>query len=340
MLELFLIASVASVLGIRAFLAATGYPQIGGDGLHIAHMLWGGLFMLVALVMLFSLMGIVATRIAAILGGIGFGTFIDELGKFITSDNDYFYQPTIGLIYIIFVALALFIAGVRRRGHLSRQETLANALHRLVDATDGRLDVDSKRHIAELLDQLDPDDPLVASLRRYVDGLEPEQTADVRFYFRIKARLIELYRSLVMRRVFVLGITGAFVFFSLFQLVFVGAALMARGFFGAEPTEEETFVALAEAISVTVTSVMVAIGALQATRLRLSAFRWFERAVLVNIFVTQVFRFFASELSAVLGLSLDILVYIALRFMIQREQEMAERTEFPATNEAPLERTP
>ena len=45
LLELFLVAAVCAVLGIRAFLAAAGYPQIGGSGLHIAHMLWGGGFM-------------------------------------------------------------------------------------------------------------------------------------------------------------------------------------------------------------------------------------------------------------------------------------------------------
>ena len=104
LLELFLVAAVCSVLGIRAFLAAAGYPQLGGDGLHIAHMLWGGVFMLVAFILLFTFLGGALDRLAAILAGVGFGTFIDELGKFVTSDNDYFYEPTIGLIYVIFVA--------------------------------------------------------------------------------------------------------------------------------------------------------------------------------------------------------------------------------------------
>ena len=43
----FFVAAAASFVGTRAYLALTGYPQIGGHGLHISHLLWGGLLMLV-----------------------------------------------------------------------------------------------------------------------------------------------------------------------------------------------------------------------------------------------------------------------------------------------------
>jgi len=52
LVEAFLIAAVVAVLTLRTFLAATGYPQVGGSRLHIAHLLYGGLGMLVAIMML------------------------------------------------------------------------------------------------------------------------------------------------------------------------------------------------------------------------------------------------------------------------------------------------
>ena len=40
LVDSFVVAAVVSFLGIRAFLTLTGFPSIGGGGLHIAHMLW------------------------------------------------------------------------------------------------------------------------------------------------------------------------------------------------------------------------------------------------------------------------------------------------------------
>ena len=42
LLEGFLVAAATAFAGIRIYLALTGYPQLGGHGLHIAHLLWGG----------------------------------------------------------------------------------------------------------------------------------------------------------------------------------------------------------------------------------------------------------------------------------------------------------
>jgi hypothetical protein len=105
LLDAFLISAVATVIVIRIFLEATGYPQLGGGGLHIAHVLWGGLGMLVAIVLLLLYISPTTRLIAALAGGAGFGAFVDELGKFVTSDNDYFFKPTAAILYALFVVL-------------------------------------------------------------------------------------------------------------------------------------------------------------------------------------------------------------------------------------------
>lgn len=96
--DTFTLAGIASIVIIRGFLFVTGFPKIGDEAYHIAHILWGGLFLTVAL--LASLLS-QANRLAiALVGGIGFGFFIDEIGKFVTTDNNYFYDGAFFLMYV------------------------------------------------------------------------------------------------------------------------------------------------------------------------------------------------------------------------------------------------
>src|ERR1700687_3584082 len=77
LLETFLVSAVAAFLGVRFFLGVTGYPRLGGGGLHISHMLWGGALMVAAVLLLLGYLGERIRRAAAVLAGIGFGLFID-----------------------------------------------------------------------------------------------------------------------------------------------------------------------------------------------------------------------------------------------------------------------
>ncbi len=205
-LEGFLVAAVAAVLVIRFFLELTGYPQLGGHGLHIAHMLWGGLLMLAALVLMLAFLGKHVQHLAAIVAGIGFGTFIDELGKFITSDNDYFFQPTMALIYATFVLLFLAFRAIEPRELLSEQERLVNAIDLLKEAIIAG-DAGAQRERA--LDLLGPSagaSPLVPVLRAAIERAPlaapaPTRTRDVHLGFATRSSPSSCYTRSVRWRV-------------------------------------------------------------------------------------------------------------------------------------------
>src|SRR4051794_2306526 len=121
--------------------------------------------MLVAIGLVLSYMGPKILRAGAVLGGIGFGFFIDELGKFITADNDYFFKPAAGVIYLLFVLLFFFTRWLRRQRDLTQKESLVNAAALLTEAAMHDLDAREQRQALELLDRADQNDPLVAPLR-------------------------------------------------------------------------------------------------------------------------------------------------------------------------------
>ena len=65
---------------------------------------------------------------------------------------------------------------------------------------------------------------------------------------------------------------------------------------------------------------LVLIGVTRLPTSRLAAYRWFERSLLVSIFLTRVILFWQDQLAALGGLVVDLVLLAALRFLIRQEE--------------------
>ena len=148
----------------RGFLAATGYPQVGGSKLHIAHVLWGGLLLLAGLLSTLAFLSPAAKPVAAVVGGVGFGLFIDEVSKFVTKDVNYFYRPAIAIIYVCFCVLFAVIRWLSRRRFTLREATLIG-LESLQGAAVGALSEERRSHVLQLIRTSGDDSPITQSVR-------------------------------------------------------------------------------------------------------------------------------------------------------------------------------
>jgi hypothetical protein len=334
-LDLFLVTAVAAVLLIRLFLQLTGFPQLGNSTLHVAHMLWGGLGMLVAIVILLSFVGRTGNKLSAVIGGAGFGAFIDEVGKFVTQDNDYFFQPAISIMYVVFILTYIAIRWLHSARRRTTQEYLVNALQETQKVAGGDLDLDERDRALRYLEQCDPNDPLVRGLDRLFRESELVSATSPDVFSRAKSIAVRFYRRIVAKPWF----GGAVVLFFVGQLAIQIAHSIALLVFHKSwlevlirrPIEKLgttdthiTYFQLSIALFSLLAAVLVAAGAWQIRKSRLRAYQLFQKSILVSIFFVQPLMFYRDQWSALIGLTFDIVVLVALRFTIERE-ELTER---------------
>jgi hypothetical protein len=150
-LLLTLLSFALSITLTRTFLFVTGYPQIGGGGLHIAHVLWGGLILFIAALLPLIIANRWVYTLGAILSGIGVGLFMDEVGKFITQDNNYFYPPAAPIIYAFFLLTVLVYFQVRRPAPRNPRDELYKSLDSLEDVLDHNLDALEREELVKRL---------------------------------------------------------------------------------------------------------------------------------------------------------------------------------------------
>lgn len=149
-----LLSFALTVTLVRLFLELTGYPQFGGGEIHIAHVLWGGLALFSAVLISLILTNRWAYSLSAILAGIGVGLFIDEVGKFITQSNDYFYPAAAPIIYAFFLLVVWLYLHVRRPPALSIREELYRALGEIGEVLDHDLESEERKNLENRLERI------------------------------------------------------------------------------------------------------------------------------------------------------------------------------------------
>ncbi len=146
-----LLVFAGTIAGTRLFLELTGFPRIGGGGLHIAHVLWGGLLLFAACLILLIIANRWALMFGSILGGTGMGFFMDEVGKFITETNDYFFPAAAPIIYAFFLLTLLLYLQIRKPRIRDSRTELYRVLDQLSELLDSNL---QEKELLEAHDRL------------------------------------------------------------------------------------------------------------------------------------------------------------------------------------------
>ncbi|MBA3489486.1 MAG: hypothetical protein H0T78_08065 [Longispora sp.] len=308
-LTVFIVLTVATILITRGGLAAAGYPSIGGSRLHIAHVLWGGLLMLLAMVVQLSFIGPVVKPIAAVFGGIGFGLFIDEVGKFVTRDNDYFYRPAVAIIYVTIVALILATHFMHRSRPLQASERLANAVYQAVTGVASGL---SAHRLAGAQQHLEAAKSVPGSVEVHI--LLTELPVGEDDYFIRATRTIQAKAERVFESRTVMGFTISLIVIQAVAGVISAAVTLTQIVFYPHllATGGDRILVILMSVSAAASTICLLIGLARFRNERMVAIDWFQRAVLIDLLVTQLLDSTISGFRAVFFVFVGLFVLAIL----------------------------
>ncbi len=311
------VCAVATVLFTRALLAATGYPQVGSSSLHIAHVLWGGLLLLAALISVLAFLSPGVRPLAAVAGGVGFGLFIDEVGKFVTKNVNYFYRPAIAIIYVSFVLLFGVIRWLARRRFSAEEATLI-AIESLQRAAVGALSNERRARVLRLMTDAGASGPLAQRVRELLERSAVEAQRSPTLTQQLSTRLARIWNSLTRHRLFRRGV---------FSVLIVAGAISAAevGWLLRNGLAHLSFSQKAFTLTTLVADAALLIGALRLRRSLLAALHWYDHAVLIEITVAQVFLFTSEQLAATLNLAALLILWSLIRWGIQLESATVAR---------------
>jgi hypothetical protein len=262
----------------------------------------------------------------ALLAGVGVGLFIDEVGKFITRSNDYFYPAAAPIVYVFFVLTVLMYLQVRRPGRKDSRGELYAALDELEEVLDRDFEPMERRALEARLsavaqDREQPDIARLASaLLRFLHANsvhEAQETPDLleRLQRRLDVMEAEWLTRPRLRLLLALG-WGSLAAYMIWAALEDLRFLVGEGSLSAawdrlpgvlRTADSEPWNALLQAAVGVL--LVVALAALIIGRERLAQ-RIATYALLLALAVVNLFVFFYDQFSTILPATLELLLMI------------------------------
>ena len=115
----------------------------------------GGLLLFLAVLALLLFANPWVYPLGAALGGVGVGLFMDEVGKFITQSNDYFYPWAAPIIYTFFLLTVMIYLRVNRQRQQDARTEMYHALDLLAEVLDHDLEPSEHAELIQHLSQVE-----------------------------------------------------------------------------------------------------------------------------------------------------------------------------------------
>jgi hypothetical protein len=324
-----MVSALVCLLGTRFFLQLFGWPTISFGVWHIAHVNWGGILMVIGIILVLTTHGEKIRKAAALISGAGWGLFIDEVGKYITKNNDYWFQPAIIFIYISFILLYLVYRYFEKLQPQDPKTLLYAVINKLEDIAEGDLDVNEKNEIIKKLDKI---------IKTETDKNKKTFAADLKTFIQ-NQKANPVGKENIWHKL--LGKTGYFSYNSIFKrkIVLTTLGVYSAGWalnkiqetirIIANPQklqliqkfyDDYNFINRADIYMIAfkiMSDFLVAVLFLAGlyyigTRRRKKGLRFYQLGLIVSIFLSSVFKFYFEQFSEVFVLFSSILLVVAI----------------------------
>lgn len=320
-----------SLLTTRFFLHIFGWPTISFGVWHIAHVLWGGFFMLTGMIILLTSYGEKMRKISAAISGIGWGLFIDEIGKYLTKDNDYWFRPAIIFIYISFIIIFLVYRYFERINEEDQKTLFYSIISGLEEVIEkGNLEKKDKKNLSSKINKLleieknEGKRKLLKTLSLFIRETETRPDDQNSWLNKTFYLFKQVSYDKIFKKKFILYGLGIYSIYYAADKIIEAIKIITNpqkmaviqkfysdyDFF----SKADTYMIGLKVFFDVVVAILFLMGLGLVTRKKIiKGLKLFQYGLLVNIFISTVFRFYFEQFQAIFALMVSIFIFYGIK---------------------------